>query len=129
MPMVYIGIRVTDLERSLKFYTELLGLKEVRRGKMSHGGIWVLLEDPESHQRLELNWYPKDSPFNTPYIVGEGLDHIGFEVKDAKALYDELSSKGVKVALEPWIEQDTTVICYVKDPDGNWIELFSRLKE
>lgn len=55
MVLRYFGIRVTELERSVKFYTELLGLRKRRQGKMQHGGKWILLEDPRSHQRLELN--------------------------------------------------------------------------
>ena len=63
MILRYSGIRVTNLEQSLK---------RLRQGKMSHGGEWVLLEDPRSHQRLELNWYPADSAFATEYVPGEG---------------------------------------------------------
>ncbi len=65
MVLRYCGIRVLDLERSLKFYNVLFGLKVKRKGKMYHGGKWILLEDGRSHQRLELNWYPKDSPYAT----------------------------------------------------------------
>ena len=59
----YFGIRVTDLERSLSFYVGVLGRKERRRGTMRHGGVWVLLQDPRTRQRLELNWYPPGSPY------------------------------------------------------------------
>ncbi len=124
MVLRYFGIRVTGLERSLDFYTKLLGLKEVRRGKMRHGGVWVLLEDPRSHQRLELNWYPPDSPFSTPYIPGEGLDHIGFKVSDSRSLCKKLVAKGVAVALAPEDKNGIKGVYYLKDPDSNWIELF-----
>jgi lactoylglutathione lyase len=120
----YFGIRVSDLERSLRFYTELLGLKQVRGGTMYHGGKWVLLEDPRSHQRLELNWYPRDSPFATPYDSGEGLDHIGFKVEDAKSTYKKLVAKGATPALAPSDKNGVRGIYYLKDPDGNWIEFF-----
>ena len=62
MVLRYFGIRVRDMQRWYVFYTELLGLRKVREGRMRHGREWVLLEDPHSHQRLELNWYPADSP-------------------------------------------------------------------
>ncbi len=65
MHLRYFGIRVTDLERSLRFYTELLGLKKAGLGDMSKNGggrgTWVLLIDEKSGQQLELNWYPKGS--------------------------------------------------------------------
>lgn len=124
MPLVYFGIRVTNLERSLKFYTQGLGLQERRRGVMSHDGVWVELEDPTSKQALELNYYPPGNRFETPYVPGEGLDHIGFKVDDARKWFAKLVSMGAKVALEPWVDPSGEVTSYVMDPDGNWIEVF-----
>jgi lactoylglutathione lyase len=124
MVLRYFGIRVTDLERSVGFYTQTLGLKKIREGTMHHGGMWVLLEDPRSHQRLELNWYPKSSPYATPYVPGEGLDHIGFKVQDAAAVYKKLKAKGVAPALSPDDEDGVKGVYYLKDPDGNWLEFF-----
>lgn len=126
MSLRYFGIRVTDLEKSLKFYTELLGLKEVRRGDMSkYGGgrgTWVLLRDEVTGQQLELNWYPKGSHFAVPYVPGEGLDHIAFEVEDVEAKFDDLMARGVKPTDINPLSTDGWQ-AYVKDPDGNWIEL------
>ncbi|MEM0271600.1 MAG: VOC family protein [Thermoprotei archaeon] len=124
MRLTYTGIRVTQLERSLDFYTSL-GLKRVEWGTMSHGGVFELLEDPRTGQRLELNWYPPGSPFNTPYTVGEALDHLGFDVEDARRSFREIVSNGFEPALEPWVEEDDVTLAYVKDPDGIWIELAS----
>jgi len=121
MVLRYFGVRVIELERSIKFYTELLGLRKRRQGRMWHGGKWVLLEDPRSHQRLELNWYPDNSPFASPYMPGNGLDHIGFKVKDPASTFKRLIAKGAVSALSPrqkWCERD------MKDPDGNWAEFF-----
>lgn len=125
--MLYTGIRVSDLDRSLRFYRDGLGLKEVERGRMEHGGVFVELRDEETAQRLELNWYPPDSPFHTEYVPGEGLDHIGFEVEDAEKAFRYLIEKwGAGPAIEPWTE-GRTLIGFVTDPDGNWIELSSRI--
>lgn len=124
MVLRYFGIRVTELERSIKFYTELLGLKKLREGEMHHGGKWTLLEDPRSHQRLELNWYPGNSPFATPYQPGEGLDHVGFKVKDPSSTFKRLVAKGAVPALSPGDNNGVKGVYYVKDPDGNWIEFF-----
>lgn len=124
MGLRYFGIRVTQLDRSLKFYTKQLGLKEKRRGTMSHGGTWVLLEDPRTHQRLELNWYPPGSPFATPYEPGEGLDHICFTSTNPSAMVKKLIAGGTKPALMPEDKNGVNRIYYLKDPDGNWIEIF-----
>lgn len=127
MALVYSGIRVTDADRSVRFYTEGLGLKETSRGHMSHGGLFIQLQDPNTMQQLELNWYPPNSPFNTPYTVGEALDHLGFEVDDAQATYKRLLLLGAAPAIEPWLEQDRYWIGYVRDPDGIWVEIQSTL--
>jgi lactoylglutathione lyase len=130
MHLRYSGVRVTDLERSLRFYTKALGLREVSRGDLSQydRGIWVLLQDPTSHQRLELNWYPKGSQFDVPFVVGEGLDHVGFFLGPVPAAtlnrtYQSLLRQGAgptsvtPATTDGWVG-------YVTDPDGNWIEIF-----
>lgn len=125
MSLVYSGIRVTDPDRSVRFYTDGLGLKEISRGHMSHGGLFIELQDPNTMQQLELNWYPAGSPYDTAYSVGEGMDHLGFEVDDAREAYRRLLRLGASPAIEPWLEQNRYWIGFVRDPDGIWIELQS----
>ncbi len=131
MPLEYAGIRVTDLERSLRFYTRFFGLKEVRRGEgflEGEGGtksIWVLLRDEESGQHLELNWYPEGHRYATPYVPGEGLDHIGFTVQNTRETFNGLVAQGVvPTEITPDVTEGWTA--YLKDPDGNWVEIFQR---
>jgi lactoylglutathione lyase len=125
MYLSYCGIRVRDLNRSLKFYKELFGLREVARGDHSKygAGLYVLLRDAKSGQKLELNWYPPGSTYAAPYVPGEGLDHIAFVVDDLKSTYNELLRKGVKATT---IDPSSTGgwLAYVKDPDENWIEIY-----
>jgi len=82
-----VGIRVTNLERSIEFYTKVFDLEEIDRGGDDEGK-YVLLRDRRSGQRVELNWYAERSPFWTPYVPGEALDH--FEVR-VKSVPDTLS--------------------------------------
>lgn len=130
MHLRYAGVRVTDLGRSLQFYTQALGLREVSRGDLSQygRGTWVLLQDPVSRQRLELNWYPKGSQFDVPFVAGEGLDHVGFYLGPATRAtlvrtYQRLLRQG---AAPTNVTPATTDgwVGYVTDPDGNWIEIF-----
>ena len=124
MYLSYCGIRVKDLDRSLKFYTELFGLKEVARGdhRKYGAGLYVLLRDRKSGQKLELNWYPVDSVYAVQYLPGEGLDHIAFVVDNLQATYNELLAKGVEPTnVDP--SKTSGWVAYVKDPDGIWIEL------
>ncbi len=123
MPVIYFGIRVTDLDRSLDFYTEGLGLEVLRRGRLPHGGRRVLLVDGKTGQRLELNWYPKGSPYAVKYVPGEGLDHIGFSTGHGDEMARRLVAHGGKIVLTPTDPHGVRQNYYVEDPDGNWIEL------
>ena len=125
MQLRYFGIRAQNLERSVEFYSKVLGLKEIGRGDMTKydRGLWVLLEDLVTGQKLELNWYPKGSQFDTPYLPGEGLDHVGFAVRDVKEAYQRAVQAGAKPT-EVTPEATDGWQAYVKDPDGNWVEFF-----
>ena|SRR2546425_6372376 len=126
MKLSYFGIRVTDLDRSLGFYTGLLGLEEVRRGdsRKYGGGIWILLKDKPSGQHLELNWYPPGSEYAVPYSVGEGVDHISFLVDDVRKTFNDLVAKGATpTRVTPEATDGWTA--YVEDPDGIWIEIYT----
>ncbi len=126
MTLQYVGIRVTDLDRSLAFYVDGLGLVERVRGTMSHGGRFVGLEDPQSRQALELNWYPPGSAYAIPFVPGDGLDHIGVQVDDPPALIARLVGLGGRIVVPPWIETGRLgpyLIGFVADPDGHWIEV------
>jgi len=85
----------------------------------------VLLKDEKSNQHLELNWYPLDSPFNVEYLPGEGLDHIGFVVDNVVEKFEELVAKGAERTMIDPIKTKGW-LAYLKDPDGNWIEIFQR---
>jgi lactoylglutathione lyase len=126
MHLEYVGIRVTDFDRSLRFYTEQLGLKELRRkdARADGLGIWVVLQDAASGQQIELNWYPEGSRHGVPYVAGEGLDHLGFVVDDVAEAYERLVAAGAEPAMPP-AEYEGLTAC-VKDPDGNWIEVYQK---
>jgi len=128
--LAYCGLRVTDLERSLNFYTGFFGLVEVARGDSSAtgGGIAVLLRDPFTGQKLELNYYPPGSKYSVPYIPGEGLDHVAFRVTDLQAKLKQLAYEGyVPVRKGDPVEPAAGFhVAYMTDPDGNWVELWQQ---
>ena len=118
----YAGIRVTNMAKAVRFYTTGLGLVETSRGRMEHGGVWVVLEDRVSHQQLELNWYPKDSKYATPYSVGEGLDHLGVRVRSIESAARRLRAAGAR-KVEEIRRRGKVALAYYEGPDGVWIEL------
>ena len=129
MYLSYVGIRVTNLERSLDFYTGLFHLEVVSRGDNGPrgGGTYALLKDEKSGHKLELNYYPETSPYAVPYVPGEGLDHIAFRVRDVEETLLLLVKRGVERIDIPASLADLEEgvrVAYVKDPDRNWIELY-----
>ena len=133
MYLSYFGIRVRDFEKSLRFYTDLFGLKLIKQGDNTPngGGKYALLRDSQSGQKLELNWYPPGSQYNVTYEPGEGLDHIAFRVTSVSETVKELASKGVEFVnipesiANPYLNPAYTYhLAYLKDPDGNWLELY-----
>jgi catechol 2,3-dioxygenase-like lactoylglutathione lyase family enzyme len=122
MYLDYAGIRVSRLAPSVRFFSKGLGLHELRRGRMPHGGTWVLLQDPISQQRLELNWYPRGSRFHTPFLAGEGLDHLGVRVQDYDRAARRLRAAGARRRVE-FRARGRIEVGYFEGPDGIWIEL------
>ena len=119
----YTGIRVKDLKESVDFYTRVLGMKEDGRSKIDASkGEVVSLSTHEGGPVLELNYYEKNSPYNTEYVAGEGMDHLAFQVEDLDKALAEASKAGYAVALE--MKTASSRWAYIKDPNGIFIELF-----
>jgi lactoylglutathione lyase len=119
----YVGIRVTDLQKSIDFYTKILGMKLTGRGKTEQTkGETAGLQTEEGGFILELNYYQPDSPYNTMYTAGEGLDHLAFKVDDLNKALEEARKAGHPTTLE--VKADGSRWAYIQDPDGIWIELF-----
>lgn len=119
---IYTGIHVSNLERSIRFYTKELGMTLMFKTYIKEtGGRVAWLKTKGTKQFLELNWYPK----RYRYGGKSGLDHLAFEVKNVSKSYGELAKKHEGPI--PPFDEGMWKLAYVKDPDGNWIELGSRL--
>ena len=121
--LVYTGIRVKDLEKSVEFYTGILGMKETGRSSIeAAGGKVVNLASAEGGHEIELNYYEKGSKFDTAYVPGEGLDHLAFQVDDLDKALEEAKMLGYPMVLE--MKGTTSRWAYIQDPNGIYIELF-----
>lgn len=126
MRILHTMLRVGDLEKSLAFYTEVLGMRLLRRQDYPDGRFTLAFVgfQPESEGAvLELthNW---DTP---RYELGNGYGHVALEVDDAAAACAEIRARGGKVVREAGpMKHGTTVIAFVEDPDGYRIELIQR---
>ena len=119
-------IRVGDLERSLRFYTEVLGMQLLRKKDYPDGRFTLAFVGygPESEQaviELTHNW---DTP---RYDLGNGFGHIAIEVDDVYAACAEIKRRAGKVVREAGpMKHGTTVIAFIEDPDGYKIELIQK---
>ena len=115
-------IRVGDLQRSIDFYTQVLGMRLLRRTDYESGrftNAFVGYEDESKAAVLELthNWD------TTSYDLGSGYGHVALEVDDAYKACDDVRKRGGKVAREAGpMKHGKTVIAFVEDPDGYKIE-------
>lgn len=126
MRILHTMFRVGDLDRSLAFYTEVLGMRELRRHDYPDGRFTLAFVGYQSEAEgavLELthNW---DTP---SYELGNGYGHVALEVDDAYAACAEIKARGGKVVREAGpMKHGTTVIAFVEDPDGYKIELIQK---
>jgi lactoylglutathione lyase len=126
MRVLHTMLRVGDLDRSLAFYTGVLGMKLLRRqeypdGRFTLAFVGFAPEAVEAAIELTHNW---DTP---SYEPGNGFGHVAIEVPDAAAACDEIRRRGGKVVREAGpMKHGTTVIAFVEDPDGYRIELIQR---
>jgi len=126
MRLLHTMLRVGDLERSIAFYTEVLGMRLLRR-KDYPGGRFTLAfvgygeEADTAVLELTHNW---DTP---SYEIGSGYGHIAIGVDNIVAVCDQMRAKGGRIVREPGpMKNGTTVIAFVEDPDGYKVELIEQ---
>jgi lactoylglutathione lyase len=126
MRILHTMLRVADLERSLAFYTEVLGMKLLRRHEYPEGKFtlaFVGYQDESHGAVLELtyNWGVNK------YEIGTGYGHIAIEVDDAYRACELVKQRGGKVVREAGpMKHGTTVLAFVEDPDGYRIEFIQK---
>ncbi len=126
MRILHTMLRVGDLEKSLAFYTEVLGMKLLRRhdypeGKFTLAFVGYTDEASDAVIELTYNWGVDR------YEIGSGYGHIAIEVDDAYATCELVKQQGGKVVREAGpMKHGTTVIAFVDDPDGYRIEFIQK---
>ena len=126
MRILHTMIRVGDLDRSIKFYTEVLGMKLLRQKEYPDGEFTLAFigygeESENTVIELTYNW-GKDK-----YELGEGFGHIALEVDDVYQATDEIRDRGGKIIRDAGpMNAGTTIIAFVEDPDGYQIELIGK---
>ena len=126
MRLLHTMLRVGDMKRSIAFYTEVLGMRLLRQSDYPGGRFtlaFVGYGDEKDEAVLELthNWDTEN------YDLGDGYGHIAIEVDDAYKACDAVKARGGTVTREAGpMKHGTTVIAFVKDPDGYMIEFIQK---
>ena len=123
MRILHTMLRVGDMQRSIDFYTQVMGMQLLRttdRPEQQYSLAFVGYGDEREHAVLELTYnYGVDK-----YDLGSAFGHIAIAVEDAYAACEKIRASGGKVTREPGpVKGGTTVIAFVTDPDGYKIEL------
>ena len=126
MRILHTMIRVGDLQRSIRFYTDVLGMKLLRttdRPEQKYSLAFVGYESEERSAVLELTYnYGVDR-----YDMGSAYGHVAIAIPDVKGACDRVRAAGGKVTREPGpVKGGTSVIAFVEDPDGYKIEFIQR---
>ena len=122
--LLHTRYRVDDLERTVKFYREVLGLEEVRRHKSPRGSELVFLKAPHSEEQIEICHYPASGPVK----VQLDLTHLAFEVDSLVTFGKHLARLGLAYSDGPHPQPDGSGIAFIDAPEGYEIELIQWAK-
>lgn len=122
--LLHTRYRVNDIERTVKFYREILGLEEVRRHKSPRGSELVFLKAPESDETVEICYFPSSGPVQ----VQPDLTHLAFSVDSLAAFGQHLAAHGLKYSDGPTMKESGGGFAFIDAPEGYEIELIEPAK-
>lgn len=120
--LLHTRYRVKDLEKTVSFYKDVLGLQEIRRHTSGRGSQLVFLKAPQSEEEIELCKFDESGPV----VVGPDLTHLAFEVDDLEEFAREAKAKGYPLSDGPHKTSGGSVIAFIDAPEGYEIELIQR---
>lgn len=123
--LLHTRYRLNDLEKSVKFYKEILGLEEVRRHKSPRGSELVFLKAPGSEETIELCHFPSSGPVQ----VQADLTHLAFEVVSLEAFGRHLAAHGLKYSDGPTMKESGGGFAFIDAPEGYEVELIQMAKQ
>jgi lactoylglutathione lyase len=120
--LLHTRYRVHDLEKTVAFYRDVLGLTEVRRSESGRGSKLVFLKAPQSEEEIEICEYNASGPI----VVGPDLTHLAFAVTDLEAFAKHAAAKGYPLSDGPHQTSSGSVIAFIDAPEGYEVELIQK---
>src|SRR5262249_2279353 len=120
--LLHTRYRVKDLEKTVSFYKDVLGLKEIRRHTSGRGSQLVFLKAPQGEEEIELCKFDESGPVG----VGPDLPHLALEVDDLEKFAREAKAKGYPLSDGPQKTSGGSMIAFIDAPEGYEIELIQR---
>ena len=120
--LLHTRMRVSDMEQTIRFYTDVLGLEVLERKVSPRGSHLAFLKVPNSEELIELTSFPPSGPVK----VQEDLVHLAFQVESLDDTIASLNAKGVKVTDGPTQTSSGSRFIFIDAPDGYEIELIER---
>jgi lactoylglutathione lyase len=121
--LLHTRMRVSNIDQTIQFYTDVLGLEVMERKTSPRGSHLAFLKVPNSEELIELASYPPSGPVK----VQEDLVHLAFQVENLDETMRELTVKGVKITDGPTQTSSGSRFIFIDAPDGYEIELIERL--
>lgn len=120
--LLHTRYRVTDLDKTVAFYRDVLGLQETRRHISGRGSQLVFFKAPGSDEEIEICKYDASGPV----VVGPDVTHLAFEVDDLDSFAKQTSAKGYPLSDGPHPSSNGGAIAFIDAPEGYEIELIQR---
>ena len=120
--LLHTRMRVSDIDQTIRFYTDVLGLEVVERKTSPRGSHLAFLHVPNSDELIELCSFPPSGPVT----VQEDLVHLAFQVENLDATIAALQKKGVKITDGPTRTSSGSRFIFIDAPDGYEVELIER---
>ena len=120
--LLHTRYRVNDLERTVKFYRDVLGLEDIRQHKSPRGSELVFLKTPGSAEEIEICFFPGSEPVK----VQPDLTHLAVEVDSLEEFGKHLAAHGLKYSDGPTTSSSGTTFAFIDAPEGYEIELIQK---
>ena len=125
MKILHTCLNVSNIDRSIEFYTKQIGLQFVSRREVKQNNAEIAFLQDKDGAAIELTYWRDKKELKE----GDNFDHIAFGVSNIDSSIQDLRGHGVTIAMEPFsLQGSSSKIAFIKDPDGNWLELIESHK-